>query len=81
MKRMTVGELRKSLEGVADEMPVILEVARDDSAEEWNDLVQAYARKSDVEFRCADEEALYLWGDEDQDNDEAVPEPPEVVAQ
>ncbi len=74
---LTVGDLRKAIEGVRDDMPVIVEIARDESSEEADDLPQAYLRTATPEFRCADEEALFLWGDADADRGEDDGEEPD----
>jgi hypothetical protein len=62
MKFLTVGDLRKKLEGLGDAMPVAIEV--DCSEEPAGDLAQGELLAAGVETRCDDVERLYLWADQ-----------------
>ncbi len=64
---LTVGDLRKALEGVPDDLEVVLEIA---TAEEELDLAQADLRTASVEERCDDKPCLYLWGSQEEDIEE-----------
>jgi hypothetical protein len=60
---MTVKDLRNAIRDLPDEMPVVLEIARDETAGEWDDLVQSNLNRADVESRCDETDRLYLYGD------------------
>jgi hypothetical protein len=62
MKFLTVGDLRKKLEGLDDAMPVAIEV--DCGEFDPSDLAQGELLAADVETRCDDVERLYLWADQ-----------------
>jgi hypothetical protein len=63
-KTLTVGDLRKALAGVPDDMPVSLEIA---DLEEGADLAQAFLRGISVESRCDEVERAYLSGSYEDD--------------
>jgi hypothetical protein len=62
--RLTVGDLRKVLAGVPDDMLVSLEIAE---PEEGTDFAQADLRHASVEARCDEVDRLYLWGSVEED--------------
>jgi hypothetical protein len=66
VKRMTVGPLRELLKTLPEDMPIVLEIARENEVDDGNDLVQAFLTVGAVEERCDEIQTLYLWGDEDQ---------------
>jgi hypothetical protein len=60
---LTVGELKKKLIGLPDDMKVVLEISTEDE-----DLVQAPLQSADVEARCDEIETFYLYGDVNGDD-------------
>lgn len=61
---MNVGALRRALEGIDDEMYVVVELTVEDG-----DVHHVGALRSvSVEHRCADEPALFLSGDDEPDD-------------
>lgn len=65
--KLTVGDLRKALEGHPDDMEVMLEI---DAVEDMADLAQANLRQAAVECRCDEADVFYLWGSIEDDNEE-----------
>ena len=65
--KLTVGDLRKALEGHPDDMPVVIEIA---SPEANTDLAQAHVRAASVECRCDEEDRFYIYGDVEEDDAE-----------
>ena len=63
-KPLTVGDLRKALAGLPDDMPVSLEVSE---PEDGTDIAQAFLRMANVETRCDEVDRLYLWGSIEDD--------------
>ena len=61
---LTVGDLRKALVGVPDDMPVALEIAE---PEDGTDFAQSFLRIASVETRCDEVDRLYLWGSYEED--------------
>lgn len=64
---LTVGDLRRALAGLPDDMPVSLEIAE---PERDTDLAQAFLRSAHVEARCDEIDRLYLWGSYEEDYEE-----------
>ena len=62
---MTVGELRKLLVGLPEDMPVVVEVTHDDG----DGFVGADLQLAAIESRCDEVERFYLWGDENEPQD------------
>ena len=62
MKPLDVGELRRAIQGLPDDMAVVVEAwAADEVAE--GDVVQVALQIAKVESRCDDVDVLYLSGD------------------
>jgi hypothetical protein len=66
VQRMMVGPLRELLKYLPEDMPIVLEIARENEVDDGNDLVQAELTVGSVEERCDEVPTLYLWGDEDE---------------
>jgi hypothetical protein len=58
MQEVTVGDLKKKLAELPNDMRVVLEILTEDE-----DLAQAPLQKTDVEARCDEIDTLYLYGD------------------
>lgn len=65
---MTVGELRKALDGLAANMEVVLEII----SEERGDHDVCGLHTAVVEARCTDTEALMLSGHQDDDESDCA---------
>jgi len=65
-KHMTVGELRRALEGVDDSMIVIVELTLNEDNGDEHHVGGLSGVK--VEYRCADKPALFLSGDQEPDD-------------
>jgi hypothetical protein len=63
---LTVGELKKKLAELPDDMRVVLEISGDD----MDDIAQAPLQKAFMEARCDEVDTFYLWGDVDGDDSE-----------
>lgn len=59
---MNVGELKKLLAPLSDDLPVAVEVTFDDG----DQFESADLQRADVETRCDDTTCLYLWGDQNE---------------
>lgn len=70
LRPMTVKDLREAIHDLPDSMTVVIEIAREESAEEWDDLVQCSLHRANVEERCDEQERLYLYGDADEERSE-----------
>ncbi len=64
--KLTVCALRKAMDGLQDDMPVVIEIAEPDGS----DLAQAHLRIASVESRCDEVDRFYLWGDVSEDTEE-----------
>jgi hypothetical protein len=63
---LTVGELKKKLAQLPEDMRVVLEISGDD----MDDILQAPLQKAFMEARCDEVDTLFLWGDADGDDSE-----------
>ena len=61
-KAWTVGQLRAALVGVADDLPVVVEV---ETAQQGADHVLGGLFAASTEERCDEVEAFYIAGDEE----------------
>lgn len=59
-KALRVGDLRRALDGVDDNLTIIVEMYDED-----DQFVQGSLTMADVEQRCADTPSLFLFGDRD----------------
>ena len=59
---MTVGQLREALQGLSPDLEIVLEIYDDGDDERGEDMIQGTCDEAVVEFRCADEAALYISG-------------------
>lgn len=57
-KEMTVGELRKALEGIDDAMPVVVD-ATDDLEDDYEQIVGGVSSVG-VEYRCAETPSFFI---------------------
>lgn len=62
---MTVGELRRAIASLPDEMDIVVEAWAFDAVDE-GDVVQVALQSAKVECRCDDKDALYLSGDAEE---------------
>lgn len=68
---MKVGDLRKAIADLPDDMTVVLEIQPSESDPDWP---QAALRDAGVESRCDEVERLYLCGSAEEDEAEMVGE-------
>lgn len=58
---MNVGELKKVLANLPDDMTITIEVSHNDG----DDIAQGDLKSADVECRCDEVDRLYLWAADD----------------
>lgn len=64
-KSLTVGELKKLLDGLPDPTTIVLEIAEPDDS----DFAQCSLQKANVEARCDEVDRLYLYGSCEDDDE------------
>jgi hypothetical protein len=65
---MNVKELRELIAHFPDDLPVVVEVTFD----EGSGFEGAPLQTAEIESRCDEVERLYLWGDQEEEDNETV---------